>query len=214
MLAHFSRGQDALVNPLSMVSDAQSTKLSKRVLQRPRFGNPGYAGSVAQMVYGPASPPLGVGSAQLATAPSHGDASASITTSSFDGTPLSSLTSLSYSTYDTVNNGQPFPYLALSVSLNGTPTGPQDVLFFEPPYQSPATGNPSLPNQGAPVMNTWQTWNALEGGWWDNNGNFNPGTTEGSTPGVNSLTAFLLLYPNATLIDIRTGPAEFAGLVL
>lgn len=170
-------------------------------------------GNIAQMVYGPSTPPLGVGSAELATAPNQGDSSANITTSSFDGTPLSSLTSLSYSTYCAANNGQQFPYLALTVSLDGTPTGAQDSLFFEPPYQTALTGNPNLPDQGATVMNEWQTWNALSGGWWDNNGNFNPGVSEPGLPGVNSLAAFLTLYPNATIEDNIAYPV-YGGVAL
>jgi hypothetical protein len=92
-------------------------------------GNPAPGnGNTAQMVTGPSTPPLGTGSAQLATASGQGDTSSQIVTSQWNGTPLASLTSLSYSTYDTVNNGQQFPYLKISLD-NG------DYLFFEPPYQ-------------------------------------------------------------------------------
>jgi hypothetical protein len=157
-------------------------------------------GNIAQMVTGPGTPPLGTGSAQLATASGQGDTSAQITTSAFNNISLSSLTSLSYSTYDTVNNGQQFPYLKISLN-NG------DALFFEPPYQTPSTGNLSLPNQGATVMNQWQSWNALVGGWWDNNGEFTAGT------GVNSITAYLGLIttdPNVEItgISLRVGYAS------
>jgi len=162
-------------------------------------------GNTAQMVTGPATPPLGTGSAQLATAPGQGDTSAQILTTLYNGIALSSLTSLSYSTYDTVNNGQQFPYLKISLN-NG------DALFFEPPYQTPSSGNPSLPNQGATVINQWQTWNAFAGGWWNNNGDFNPGTTEGSTLGVDSLSAYLALSGNSGVtiagISLRVGYAS------
>ena len=160
-------------------------------------------GNTAQMVTGPATPPLGVGSAQLATAPGQGDSSAQIVTSAFNGLSLSSLSALSYYTYDTANNGQQFPYMKISLS-NG------DDLFFEPPYQTPATGNPALPDQGATVMNQWQQWNALVGGWWDNNGIFNPGVSEPGSPGVDSIANYITAAGDATItgISLRVGYAS------
>lgn len=140
------------------------------------------------MVTGPGTPPLGTGSANLQTTPGSGDGAASIALTGLDGTSLDALTTLSYSTYDTANNGQQFPYLQLFISYaNDTnDDGPgTDVLFFEPPYQTASSGNPSLPDQGDTVMDVWQNWNALEGGWWDNNGVGNPGT------GVVSFSTFL-----------------------
>lgn len=147
------------------------------------------------MVTGPATPPLGVGSAQLSTGDgtTGGDGAEILSTTGYSGVALSSLTSLSYSTYDTLNNGQQFPYLQLEVETSG---GTYDQLFFEPPYQTPTTGNSSLPNQGATAMNTWQSWNVLEGGWWDNNGSCgSPGT------GVASLSACEAALPGATIVN-------------
>ena len=85
---------------------------------------PGYAGAVAQMVTGPETPPLGVGSAELATAPLHGDASSQIATDQFDGTPLADITSLSYATYDVANNGQQLPYLKIFLNTNALSPAP------------------------------------------------------------------------------------------
>jgi hypothetical protein len=157
------------------------------------LGNSGAVGFVT----GPATPPLGVGSLNLLAGndSSGNSGSAEVYNLSYAGVALSTLTALSYSTYMTSNNGQQFPYLALNVDLTGT--GNFDQLFFEPPYQTPSTGNPALPNQGATVMNQWQTWNALTGGWWDNNDVLGPTGTPGT--GVASLAAFLALYPNATI---------------
>jgi hypothetical protein len=162
-----------------------------------------------QMVYGPATPPLGPGSAQLATPTGAGDGAAAIATEQYDGTLLSAVTALSYSAYDQVNNGSQFPYLALSINTGavdnsgdaGALANSTDTLFFEPPYQTPSTGNPSLPNQGATQQNVWQTWNAQTGGWWDNDGIGNPGT------GVLPLSTFMTDFPDAT---IQNG--GFAGL--
>jgi hypothetical protein len=110
-----------------------------------------YYGTAA-MTTGPATPPIGTGSAHLATPAGAADGAAAIATESYDTTLLSSITSLSYSTYDVTNNGQQFPYLAISIdtgaidnSGNGN-TNQLDTLFFEPPYQQgTATGNGSLP---------------------------------------------------------------------
>lgn len=137
------------------------------------------------MVTGPATPPLGVGSANLATGngTTGGDGAEILSNTGYAGVALSSLTSLSYSTYDTLNNGQQFPYLQLEVkATNGT----YDQLFFEPPYQTQAT-----------AMNTWQSWNALGGGWWDNNGTCgSPGDA-----GVVSLSACDAALGGATIVN-------------
>jgi hypothetical protein len=149
-------------------------------------------GDVAQIVAAPATPPVGGASVELATGTGAGDNGVFLSTDSLDGLPLVDLTLFSYSTYVTQNNGQQFPYLQIGISTTGT--GPaDDTLFFEPPYQTASTGNASLPDQGATALDTWQTWNATEGGFWDNSGTFTPGT------GVGSLAAFLALNPNATI---------------
>jgi len=162
-----------------------------------------YYGTAA-MVTGPATPPIGVGSAHLATPVGAGDGAAAIATEQFDNTLLGSITALSYSTYDVTNNGQQFPYLAISINTGaidntddaGATANTLDTLFFEPPYQQPSTGNPSLPDQGPTAQNVWQTWNAYVGGYWDNNGIGNPGV---GSPGVEPLSTFLAAYPLATI---------------
>ena len=154
----------------------------------------------AGMVTGPSTPPLGTGSANLSTGngTTGGDGASELRNTAYAGVPLSAITALSYSTYNTLNNGQQFPYLGLTISTTG-PGPTDDILFFEPPYQTPTSGNPSLPNQGATALNTWQSWNALTGGWWDNNGTANPGT------GVESLSFFLAQFPNATIENAASG---------
>jgi len=148
------------------------------------------------MVTGPATPPLGTGSANLATGngTSGGDGAEILSNTGYAGTLLSSLTSLSYSTYDTQNNGQQFPYLQLEIAT-GLSANPYDQLFFEPPYQTPTSGNASLPNQGATALNTWQSWNALGGGWWDNLGFCNPGT------GVTSLAQCTSTFVDPSIVN-------------
>ncbi len=165
-------------------------------------------GDVAQIVGAPATPPVGGASVELATGTGAGDNGVFLSTDSLDGLPLADLTLFSYSTYVTQNNGQQFPYLQIGISTTGT--GPaDDTLFFEPPYQTAATGNPSLPDQGATSLATWQTWNATEGGYWDNGtptGTFTPGT------GVASLATILAEYPNATIAPaFTTGTQTIIG---
>lgn len=110
--------------------------------------------------------------------------------------PLSMLTALSYYTYATIStNGAQIPYLIVNVDVDGDGVfnpgqyatdsngnlildtwgnpvwipGPDDQLYFEPVYQNPLDGNPSLPNQGFIQWNAWQKWDAGAGGWWSLN---------------------------------------------
>ncbi len=136
---------------------------------------------IGGLVVGPGTPPLGTGSAHLQTGNGTigGDGTEELRNTGFAGTLLSSITALSYSTFVTQNNGQQFPYLGLMVDTSGDGNF-DNIFFFEPPYQTPGSGNAGLPDQGASVLNTWQTWDALAGGWWDNNGNCTPGTGVGA----------------------------------
>jgi hypothetical protein len=182
-----------------------------------------YTGGTAAMVSGPATPPLGVGSAHLATAPGGGDGAAAIATEGYDGAPLSSITSLSYAAYCVTNNGSQFPYLAVSINTGAVDTtgagntNAIDTLFLEPPYQQAATGNPALTDQGNPVLNQWQFWSANNlntGGFWDNLGVVSsPGANAGpGAPGVQPLSAFLAAYPDATIAS--SGFPGLGGIAL
>jgi hypothetical protein len=166
-------------------------------------------GSIGAMVSGPATPPLGTGSAELSTITGGGGGGVGITTGAFDGTLLSSITSLSYQAYNFANNGQQFPYLALNVNLNDG-SGNQDTLFFEPPYQTTATGGPGVVNQETPGMNQWQSWNAGIGSFWDNNNVL--GT--GGYGLVGSLAAFEATFPNATIADSAAPFSMIDGITL
>ena len=155
------------------------------------------------LVTGPATPPLGTGSAELATGngTSGGDGSEELRNTSYDGTKLSTITALSYSTYVTANNGTQFPYLLLRVSRDGLGNNSNiDFFYFRPDLQTPTTGNPSLPDQGSAAMHTWQTWNALEGGWLsDASVTSGAGGSFSSPLTVDTISAYLALYPNATI---------------
>lgn len=150
-------------------------------------------------VSGPALPPIGNGSVRLFTG-TDGANSAELRSKKFKKTELADLTELRYWTYDVQNNGQQWPYIILQLDLNGDDQV-DDLIFFEPAYQTPASGNPSLPNQGNPVLNSWQQWNALVGGWWSVNG------IAGATPGtgVKSLSDYLAVQPEARIINSSNG---------
>ena len=166
-----------------------------------------YVGT-GQMVSGPGTAPFGIGSANLATAPGYGNGSEALSTQAYDGTKLSAITSLSYYTYMTTNNGSQFPYIGLAISTDGNPITSNgsnlDFIDFEPPYQTPTSGNPTLPNQGPTMLNTWQFWNALAGGW----------DAPYAGTGVTSLAAFIQSNPNATIADPSSVFPGFAGINL
>lgn len=161
-------------------------------------GGAGPVTAVVSFVSGPATPPLPPGSGQLAVG-SNGDGAAQFRTTNYDGKLLSTLTSLSYSTYvQQDGSGGQAPYLRLDVDFDNNGTT-DDSLFFEPVYQS-STYFPSNP-QGPLAVGTWQTWNALTGGWWSNN------NTAGAGPGtdVKSLATILAAEPAARFSTVGTG---------
>jgi hypothetical protein len=175
-------------------------------------------GSVT-FVNGPSPAPHGVGSLRLMTNPNpntsppgatHGDGSAQFRNTNYGGVLLSALTDLTYYAYSAVNNGQQFPFMALNVSSTGG-TVADDILFFEPPYQQPFTGNLSCPDQGMPVMATWQKWDARSGCWWDNNGELGigcPCIPGGGLGRVGPLSDYIALHPNARIVN----PSGVGGL--
>jgi autotransporter-associated beta strand protein len=160
----------------------------------------------ATFVNGPGHPPLGTGSLRLAVG-SNGDGVAEVRNSAYAGTRLSDLTEIAYDTYRTQDgSGGQDIYIILNLNASGTGSTTDDQLFFEPVYQTHASGNPSLPDQGPTVTGVWQHWNALVGGWWSANGDLNPGT------GVGSLGDYLALHPNAKIINdvVNGGGFRFA----
>lgn len=150
-------------------------------------------------VAGPATPPLGTGSARLFTG-TNGDLSAELRQTRFNPMWLRDLLDLRYWTYDVQNNGQQWPYIILQIDFTNDGTI-DDLIFIEPAFQNPAAGSPCLPDQGVPVLNTWQQWNAYIGGWWSLNG------FGGATPGtgVKSLFDYLNAVPGAKIIPSPGG---------
>jgi hypothetical protein len=117
----------------------------------------------------------------------------------YAGTGLADVTKLSYSTYvDQDGAGGQAPYIILQLDLDGNGTV-DDLIFFEPVYQS-AAFFPSNP-QPALQLDTWQRWDALNGGWWSVNGiaGASPGT------GVKSIDDYLAEEPAATIVNSGNG---------
>lgn len=114
-----------------------------------------------EFVVGSAMPPLGVGSFETRT-PTGAD---KVYLFNYDqiGTPLADVDGMDYATYrSSTSTGSAIqvPSINLEIDFNGAAAGGYAVLVFEPVYNT---------DQGAIVDDTWQTWDAYNGGsatWW------------------------------------------------
>ncbi|HTD81197.1 MAG TPA: right-handed parallel beta-helix repeat-containing protein, partial [Thermoplasmata archaeon] len=139
---------------------------------------------------------MGAGSAFL-TVGSDGDGGVQLRQPDYTGTLLTDLTALSYSTYVSTFMGCQAPYLILGMDTDEDGLV-DDALFFEPCYQTAAYGGDPVPAQGAPVLNTWQSWNALGGGWW----NINAGTFG---PPLTTIASYGAAHPGARITNREDG---------
>ncbi len=123
-------------------------------------------GQTGSYVTGPATPPSGTGSAQLAvTASNQGMALGKVFLA---GTHLDRLTQFAYSSDQP--SGSVAASLQMTVSYDGNPTF-QGRLVYEPTY---SVGS---------VPAGWQRWNTLTGKWWATGGaGDDPGNCPQSTP--------------------------------
>ena len=163
------------------------------------------ASVTSSFVTGPATPPLGTGSAQFQIGPDGDQYIILRDDADIVGTSIAALTQLSYSTYQQQYVDGQAVYLSLVLS-NG------DRMYFEPVYQTGTYGGDAVPDQCAGVtncagLNQWQTWDALAGGWWDLNG-FN--SSNGGPP-VFTLADFAAANPNLTIDAIRLVAGGGAG---
>lgn len=153
-----------------------------------------YTESTASIRYvtGPGTPPLSSGSIEFSTG-SDGLSLGYVGTEQYKGTLLSDLTELNYWTYvQNYLNGQA-PAIEIFVDNTGDGTI-DDRLVFEPIYQR---GGPYSPvqNGGKVLLNTWQQWDALIGGWWTaHDGTAGPPTT--------NLETYTDAHPEATIVKI------------
>jgi hypothetical protein len=162
--------------------------------------------SVSQtFVNGPAPAPLGTGSLHVQIGADGDQYTIARNDADVVGTALSAVTALSYSTYESdYVDGQAI-YLSLILSNN-------DRLYFEPVYQTGTYGGDPVPNQCAAVpncagLNQWQTWNALAGGWWSNDGY---GGSNGGPPNF-TLATYAADHSGVTISAIRLVAGGGAG---
>jgi|tagenome__1003787_1003787.scaffolds.fasta_scaffold20774856_2 hypothetical protein len=114
-------------------------------------------GGSFDFVTGPATPPLGSGSLHLVTTTS--TAKVQLGNSDYAGTSLSAIDQMSYSTYRS-SSSTGSAVQAPSYQLPTNTSAGFTTLVFEPVYNT---------DQGAIVNDTWQSWDALNGGngvWW------------------------------------------------
>jgi len=156
-------------------------------------GTVGTGTAITGMVTGPATPPLGTGSAQLETGAGAGDGSAQLRNSDWSGTSLSNLTTLSYSTYATAWNGSQLPWLRLYVAFNGD-VNYDDRLVFEPVYSSAGAGNGDPNPQADVALNTWQNWNVLTGMVYSD-------IDGGPGSDAETFAQYLINHPTATIVS-------------
>ena len=105
-------------------------------------------------VTGPATAPLGSGSARLFSG-TNGSQEASLNTNAYNNIDLSNITTLQYAAYGANNIGGSVtePYLFIDVMTSGG----ADSLRFDPNGQSVNS-----------QLDTWQTWDAENGTWTSN----------------------------------------------
>lgn len=124
--------------------------------------------TIGDFVSGAGTPPLGSGGVQISVT---GTQRRNLATYQFSGTPLASITTLKYSTYNpSAGNGGSASragYLNFNVDFNGSDTWQRRLIYL-----------PS--DNGTVVQNSWQEWDALNSGnavWRYSGGTFPGGGT-------------------------------------
>lgn len=151
----------AVAIPLAANAAVNTVVVTPSNMQGWAFFDDNGNGGAGGMVSGPATAPLGAGSAELdLTASNQGYA---LGNAGYSGTRLADLTSLSYSTYVQQGNNTVAPALQLNIDTDVTDgnTGWQGRMVYEPYYTHTVTDG------------TWQTWNTMDsalvgnvGNWW------------------------------------------------
>jgi hypothetical protein len=166
------------------------------------------ADGLAQYVGSPPIPIFDNGSLRLFTG-THGDESAQLRNSNYDGTNLSTVTSLGYCTYVTQWNGSQAPYIIFNVDRDNNGSV-DDLLFFEPEY-SKGTYTGAIPAQPAPTLNTWQCWQALRGGWYAIDANDGSPTFAGPGANVLPFSDYTTAHPAAVLRNTTEGAVRIVS---
>ena len=146
----------------------------------------GTSASSAQFVIGPDTPPLGVGSyrSQLAV----NSEKAFLFNYDHVGTTLSSITGLSYATYNNNAATVALPSINIQIDVNGGTLMPGEfrTLVYEPYQQGPFVNTPGI----------WRNWDAYNGGagkWWST------GASSCPQSAPCAWTALVASFPGATI---------------
>jgi hypothetical protein len=160
--------------------------------------------TLGSFVSGPATTPLGTGSAKISVT---GSDRKNLATYQFSGTPLAAITTMKFSTYNPSagNGGSPnrSGYLGFNVDFNGSDSFQRRLSFV-----------PSI--NGAVIQNTWQEWDTINGGnakWLYSGATWPAGVGGGGEPGTTFKTwnQILSQYPGVRMrvtdsfLGIRVG---------
>ncbi len=151
--------------------------------------------ATVKFVTPPSTPPLGSSSLQLST-PDRSFGRLRDTTHS--GILLSDLTELSYSTYiEQRDSTVDVLFVVLLIDTDGDRKADNN-LVFDPRYQTGRFVVGLFPDQGSTKISTWQTWDALHGGWF-----IGPVLADDPDHGgwYFSLATYSNRYPNATIMN-------------
>jgi hypothetical protein len=144
------------------------------------------SGGSVSFVPGPATPPLGTGSLQLATTDAFGtsQAKAQLFNYSYIGTQLIDIDAISYATYrSSSSTNSAAQTIGLNIEVDFVGDGSSfTTLVFEPVYQAGGVG--------AMQLDAWQLWDAFNSGnaiWW-------------STKDIPGVCAFNCFVPWGTIV--------------
>lgn len=156
--------------------------------------------SLGAFVVGPGTPPLGVGSVQISTT---GSSRPNIATYQFAGVKLADITTLKFTTYNpSAGNGGSATrsgYLHFNADFDGSDSWQRRLVYV------PRTN-------GVVVQNTWQEWDAINGGaalWTYSGGAWPVDGVPGATP--KTWSQILTQYPGVRIrltdsfLGIRVG---------
>ncbi len=152
------------------------------------------ASGIGAFKFGPATPPLGTGSYQLTTP----DAPAKVRlgTDLSNGTPLTSITGIGYSTYRVAPPAGGAPVASLNLVANIPAVSTFATLVYEP-YQQ--VGGNALIHNGV-----WQNWDAYAGRWWSTK---IPSCVQATPCPWSQIVS---MYPTATVYNGFPGYPSFA----
>ena len=165
---------------------------------------PCFTSNACEMVSGPATPPVGSGSARLKLVSSNDRPSLGTLLAQLAGKKFADITTLTYSTYKTTPTA-PSDVLAIALQFpvdNDVTDGDfafRGRLVFEPYHE---------PSLGPVVAGVWQTWNTLSGKWWlssaGNPTRFPLSVCSQSAPCTRA--ELLGYYPDIGILDIPSAP--------